>query len=39
MIGASREMVGKVMAELVKGEYVELQDGIIHVKKKLPRNW
>ncbi len=39
MIGASREMVGKVMAELVKGEYVELQDGIIHVHKKLPRNW
>jgi len=39
MIGASREMVGKVMAELVKGEYVELQDGIIHVLKKLPRNW
>ena len=39
MIGASREMVGKVMAELVKGEYVELRDGIIHVLKKLPRNW
>lgn len=39
MIGASREMVGKVMAELVKGEYVELQDGIIYLKKKLPKNW
>jgi len=39
MIGASREMVGKVMAELVKGQYVELQDGVIHVLKKLPRNW
>lgn len=39
MIGASREMVGKVMAELVKGEYIELQDGIIHMLKKLPRNW
>ena len=39
MIGASREMVGKVMAELVKGEYIELQDGIIHILKKLPRNW
>lgn len=39
MIGASREMVGKVMAELVKGEYIQLQDGIIHILKKLPRNW
>lgn len=39
MIGASREMVGKVMAELVKGEYIQLQDGVIHILKKLPRNW
>jgi len=39
MIGASREMVGKVMAELVKGEYVLVQDGIIHIQKKLPKNW
>lgn len=39
MIGASREMVGKVMAELVKGEYIQLEDGVIHILKKLPRNW
>lgn len=39
MIGASREMVGKVMAELVKGEYLEVRDGRIHLLKKLPRNW
>ena len=39
MIGASREMVGKVMAELVKGEYLELRDGRIHLLRKLPRNW
>jgi len=39
MIGASREMVGKVMAELIKGEYIELQDGIISIQKKLPKNW
>lgn len=39
MIGASREMVGKVMAELVKGEYIEVIDGKIHLLKKLPRNW
>lgn len=39
MIGASREMVGKVMAELIKGEYVELRDGIIYILRKLPRHW
>jgi len=39
MIGASREMVGKVMAELIKGEYVQLQDGRLHLLRKLPRNW
>lgn len=39
MIGASREMVGKIMAELVKGEYVELREGCLHLLRKLPRNW
>ncbi len=39
MIGASREMVGKIMAELVKGEYVEVVDGRLHLLRKLPRNW
>lgn len=39
MIGASREMVGKVMAELIKGEYVEMLEGRIHLRRKLPRNW
>jgi len=39
MIGASREMVGKVMAELVKGEYVEIRDGRIALVRKLPKNW
>ncbi len=39
MIGASREMVGKIMAELVKGEYIELREGRLHLLRKLPRNW
>jgi CRP/FNR family cyclic AMP-dependent transcriptional regulator len=39
MIGASREMVGKVMAELIKGEYIELREGVIHILRKLPRHW
>lgn len=39
LIGASREMVGKVMAELVKGGYVELVDGRITLQRRLPKNW
>ncbi len=39
MIGASREMVGKVMAELVKGEYIEVLNGVIYLRRKLPKNW
>lgn len=39
MIGASREMVGKIMAELVKGDYVELREGRIALLRKLPKNW
>ncbi len=39
MIGASREMVGKVMAELAKGEYIDIRNGRIHLLRKLPRNW
>ena len=39
LIGASREMVGKVMAELVKGEYVAIVDGRIRLLKRLPKNW
>ena len=39
LIGASREMVGKVMAELVKGDYVALVDGRIRLLKRLPKNW
>ncbi|OED39304.1 hypothetical protein AB833_17235 [Chromatiales bacterium (ex Bugula neritina AB1)] len=39
MIGASREMVGKVMAELLKGEYIEMRDKRLYILKSLPRNW
>lgn len=39
MIGASREMVGKIIAELVKGDYVEVREGRMHLLRKLPRNW
>ena len=39
LIGASREMVGKVMAELVKGDYVAIVDGRIRLLRRLPKNW
>ena len=39
MIGASREMVGKIMKELRKGGYVEVCNRRMHIVKKLPRDW
>lgn len=39
MIGSSREMVSKILAELIKGEYVEMRDGVICIVKKLPKDW
>jgi len=39
MVGASREMVSKVMAELVKGGYIELQDKKIVIRRPLPHDW
>lgn len=39
MVGASREMISKVMAELVKGGYIELHDKKITLCKTLPRDW
>lgn len=39
MIGASREMVGKILSDLSKGGYIETRDGILHIVKKLPHAW
>lgn len=39
MIGSSREMVGKILAELSKGEYVGLKDQKICLLKTLPHDW
>lgn len=39
MIGASREMVGKILSDLSKGGYIETREGIIHLVKKLPHAW
>jgi len=39
MIGASREMVGKIVNELAKGGYIEQVDRRWCVLRKLPDNW
>lgn len=39
MVGASREMVSRVMKELVVGGYIEIQQKQIHILKSFPKNW
>lgn len=38
-VGATREMVGRVMRDLARGGYIEVQDGRITILKKLPSHW
>lgn len=38
-VGATREMVGKILRDLAKGGYVEMARGRIAVLKKPPRRW
>lgn len=39
MVGASREMVSRIMKELVVGGYIEIHPTCIHIKKALPQGW
>lgn len=39
MVGASREMVSRVMKELVMGGYLEIHPSYIQVKKRFPKGW
>lgn len=39
MVGASREMINKVMHELTKGGYVVIEDKVLVINKKLPSSW
>lgn len=39
MVGASREMINKVMHELTKGGYVSIDDKALIINKKLPSSW
>ncbi len=39
MVGASREMVGKIMHDLAKGGYVKAESKTLVINKKLPSSW
>lgn len=39
MVGASREMVSRVMKELVVGGYIQIEQKHIRILKKFPKNW
>ncbi|MBL1260952.1 MAG: Crp/Fnr family transcriptional regulator [Thiotrichaceae bacterium] len=39
MVGASREMVTRIMKDLVVGGYVHVEHGRIVIHQKLPRSW
>ncbi len=39
MIGASREMVGKILSELTKGKYIGLRENKLYLLKALPHDW
>ncbi len=39
LVGASREMVNRILRELVAGDYVEIHHQYILLKRKLPARW
>ena len=39
MVGASREMVSRIMKDLTTGGYIEVRDKRIHIPGKLPPAW
>jgi len=39
MVGASREMVSRIMKQLVIGEYIEHHSDYIQIQKTLPKAW
>jgi len=38
-VGASRDMIGKLMKDLVAGGYLAVEDRTITIRKKLPTGW
>ena len=39
MVGASREMVSRIMKDLVAGGYVSIERSSIIIHEKLPSHW
>jgi len=39
MVGASREMVSRIMKELIVGGYIEQSSNAIQIKKEFPKGW
>ena len=39
MVGSSREMVSRILTELRKGGYIDIDKKCISIEKKLPRHW
>lgn len=39
MVGASREMVNKIMKELTKGGYIVIENKTLRIERKLPASW
>jgi CRP/FNR family transcriptional regulator, cyclic AMP receptor protein len=39
MVGASREMVSKIMRDLTKGGYIEITNNTLVIKRNLPSSW
>ena len=39
MVGASREMVNKIMKELTKGGYIVIEGKALKIQRKLPTSW
>jgi CRP/FNR family transcriptional regulator, cyclic AMP receptor protein len=38
-VGASRDMIGKLMKDLIAGGYLHVEDRTITILKKLPTGW
>ena len=38
-VGASRDMIGKLMKDLIAGGYLAVEDRTITILKKLPTGW
>lgn len=39
MIGSSREMVSRIMSDLVKGDYISVTSEQIRINRRLPSGW